>query len=54
VGDVKSRAAKAWVAGNAEEEPDRQDCGHSADDEEVEITRGGEIAREGSVFLHAR
>jgi hypothetical protein len=51
VRDVKSRATYTGVAGDSEEEPDRQHGRHSTNDEEVEIPRGGEITGEGGVFL---
>src|SRR5882762_5703893 len=44
VGDVESRAAKAWIAGDSENEPDCQHGRHSANDEQIEIPRGDKIA----------
>ena len=52
--DVKSGAAQARIAANAENEPDRQHGRHSADDEQVQIAPGGQVAGKGGVFLHAR
>src|SRR5204863_1059508 len=49
VGDVKSRAAHARIASDSQDEPDRQHGRHSADDEQVQVAAGGEVARKRGV-----
>src|SRR6266849_9325308 len=49
VGNVKSRPAQTWIAGNSEDESDRQYGRHSANDEQIEIPPSNEIAGKGGV-----
>jgi len=47
---VKSRAAQTWIAGNSENEPDRQHGRDAANDEKIQIARGAEITGKDGVL----